>query len=153
MRKQIRFDHTENMFGHSYSYQLPDSDKVTVLENHELNWKVNHKRVTKPFFWFRAPKISVAQLAVTMQDVCNLGAPYELKVWNSDKGLDASLKISDDMDAAQWAWGHTEMWAKWSDDQEKEFIASLKSRKAPKLKVDKHGNIKVKVTVSQISDP
>lgn len=150
MRKQIRFDHTENMFGHTHTYQLPDTDVVTVLENHELNWQVNHKRVSKPFFWFRAPKISVAQLAVTMQDVCNLGAPYELKVWHSDKGLDASLKITDDMDAAQWAWGHTEMWAKWSDAQEKEWVAAQKPRK---LKVLKDGTVKVKVTVSQISDP
>jgi hypothetical protein len=92
-------------------------------------------------------------LQTTMRDLASLEHKFELKVWQSDKGMDASLKIKDDMDASMWAWSHTEMWSKWSDAQEKEFIASLKPRKAPKLKVDKHGNIKVKVTVSQISDP
>lgn len=150
MRKQIRFEHSENMFGHTYTYQLPDQDVVQVLQNHDADWRVNNKRVGKPYFWFRAPHISNAQLAVTMRDLCDLGAMYELKVWHSDKGLDASLKISDDMDAASWAWSHTEIWAKWSQAQEKEFTQSLKPRK---LKVNKDGSVKVKVTVSEISDP
>lgn len=150
MRKQIKFQHVENMFGHTYSYQTLDASTVTVLANHEHNWRQNQKRVSKNYFWFRAPRISQAQLAITLQDLCDLTAPYELKVWQSDKGLDASLKITDDMDAASWAWSHTEIWAKWSAAQEKEFIQSLKPRK---LKVLKDGTVKVKVTVSEIQDP
>jgi hypothetical protein len=150
MRKQIRFEHAENMFGHTYSYQTPDHTMITVLENTEADWMHNHKRVVKPYFWFRAPTISVSQLAVTMRDLCDLATSYELKVWHSDRGLDASLKITDEMDAATWAWSHTEIWAKWSDSQEKEFVQSLKPRK---LKVNKDGSVKVKVSVTTLQDP
>jgi hypothetical protein len=149
MRKQIRFNHTENMFGHTYTYQLPEQEVISVLENHDQDWLINHKRVSKPYYWFRSPRMSVQQLSITMRDLCDLAAPYELKVWHSDQHLDASLKISDEMDAAAWAWSHTEIWAKWSESQEKEFVSSLKPRK---LKVRKDGTVKVTVTVSSIQD-
>lgn len=148
MRKRLKFEHESNMFGHSYFYQH-DQTRVQVLTNCEQAWHVNHKRVSKQFFWFRAPKLTQAQLEVTMRDLGDLASHYELKVWLSDKGLDASLKLTDDMDAAQWAWSHTEMWAKWDDQQELDLAAS---QKPTKIKVDKHGNVKVKVTMSEISD-
>lgn len=150
MRKQISFIHSENMFGHTYAYELPDQAPVTVLENSEHAWHMNHKRINKPYYWFRAPQISQSQLSQTLKNLCDLGTPFELKVWHSDKGLDASLKISDELDASTWAWSHTEMWAKWSDDAEKSWKAEQKPRK---VKVLKDGTVKVKVTVSQITDP
>jgi len=150
MRKQLRFKHSESMFGHTYAYELPDQPKVTVLENHEFDWRENHTRVNQNYYWFRAPKITQDQLRITMQGLCDLASPFELKVWHSDRGLDASLKMSDLMDATSWAWSHTEMWSKWSPEQEKEWVQSNKPRK---LKVRKDGSIQVRVTVSEIENP
>lgn len=151
MRKQLKIAHSETMFGHTYTYQLPDqSDTITVLENHAEAWHLNQKRVSKPFYWFRAPRINNSQLTTTLQNLADLGAPYELKVWHSEKGLDASLKVTDEMDAATWAWSHTDIWSKWSDSEEKSWVAEQKPRK---LKVNKDGSIKVRVTVSEIPNP
>lgn len=148
MRKKIKLRHVENMFGHSYYGDWADQTNVPVLENHCQAWHLNHTRVSKPFYWFRAPTINLEQLRTTLANLCDLSNPYELRMWHSDKGFDASLKITDDMDAAVWAWSHTEMWAKWSQEQEKEFLRSIKP---VKLKVNADGTVKVKVTVSQLT--
>ena len=149
MRQLIKFTHATNMFGHSYSYEK-DQKQVSIIENAEHAWHMKHQRVTKPYFWFRAPNITLQALQITMRDLGLLEHKFELKVWQSDKGLDASLKIKDEMDASMWAWSHTEIWAKWSEAQEKDWN---QGQKPQKLKVNKNGQVKIKVTMSEISDP
>lgn len=148
MRTPVTFDHTENMFGHSYSY-THNGETHVVVANADAAWHTNNKRVTKPYFWFRAPTISKQALAQTLRNLSDLSHKFEFKLWQSDKGLDASLKIKDDMDAAQWAFSHTESWAKWSDAEEKAWLTEQRPRK---LKIRKDGSVKVKVTVSTIQD-
>lgn len=158
MRTQIQFDHSENMFGHTYTCELPvkgadgetPTKKVTLVENHDGAWHLKQRQMRKPYYWFRAPKISQAALAETLRNLSDLEHTYELKVWHTDGVLDASLKIKDEMDTAQWAWSHTDTWAKWSDAEEKEWA---QAQKPTKLKVNKDGSVKVKVTVSTLSDP
>lgn len=151
MRKQIKISHEENMFGHTY-HTMVNTNKITLAANLESDWRKLRGRLNADYFWFRAPKITLPQLTKTIQNLSDLSHKFEFKLWHDadTNTWDASLKLSDHMDAASWAWSHTEMWAKWSDAEEKEWKQSQKPRK---LKVNKDGSVKVKVTVSTLADP
>jgi hypothetical protein len=57
------------------------------------------------------------------------------------------------MDAATFVWGHTEMWMKWDDAQEKDLKQQIKASNKPlRAKVTKDGRVRVKVTVTSLED-
>lgn len=151
MRKQIKIAHSETMFGHTYHTQV--NDQLLILAtNLESDWKKLQGRVNKDYFWFRAPKITVTQIAHSMKHLCDLSNKFDFRIRHDAQSntWDASLKLSDEMDAANWAWSHTEMWTKWSAAQEKAHVQSLKPAK---IKVSKSGRITVRTTVTTITDP
>jgi len=152
MRRKVKFERETNMFGHTY-HMINSDSRVKVTEHQDQDWKKNQSRVSQPCYWFRAPQISLPQLQITLESLTHLDGKYQLEVWQSDRSYDASLKIVTESDAATWAWSHTDIWAKWGQTQEQEFKASLKPRKPTKLKVNKDGTVRVKVTVSELSDP
>jgi hypothetical protein len=159
MRKKLAIQHDRSLFGHTYTLVKGDLS-VEIIKNMDSDFKKNAGRITKNYYWFRAPKISQAALMESMQGLCNLEGKHQLEVWatvneNQEPLFDASLKLVDDVDAASWAWSYTDVWMKWDDAAEKEFKAGLKPQKGLKVYTDKDGNLKVKgnITVSQISDP
>lgn len=140
------------MFGHSYGITTKNGD-VQLVENLENDWMMHQRqRITKPYYWFRAPTITPTQLAQTMQDLVGLEAACQLLVWENHKGeLDASIKFKSEMDTAAFAWSHTEMWAKWSDAEEKQLVLNTKSSNK-RLNISKNGTVKITVDVSHIPD-
>ena len=147
MNKTLEWQHSSNMFGYSYTLVVGDS-KVVVRENLEQDWLVRQKNIRKGY-WFRAPTISVEDLGTTINFLSELENPYNLEVYGDtpDK-LSASLKLSDETDAATLAWTLTGTWMKWSKGDEKD----LKSRRPAQVKVGKDGSVKVKVQVSSLGD-
>jgi hypothetical protein len=151
MRTKIKIDHTSDVLGHSYSFDL-ERDHVALAQGLENDWSaLNRTRLSK-YFWFRAPLITQEQLADTVRGLANLEKPFVFEIWQNEAKLDASLKISDDNDAALWAWGYAHYWQKWSKEAEKEF-KNDHQRKPQKMKVNKDGTVRVKVQVSTIQDP
>lgn len=152
MRKQVKITHVENMFGHTYQTVIQDAP-VILAQNLESDWRTLHGRVGKNYFWFRAPKINLMQIGASLQHLRDLSNKFEFKLWHDadTDTWDASLKLADDMDAASWAWSHTEMWAKWTKQAETELVKSRKQKPA-KIRVSKSGRITVKATVSTIPD-
>lgn len=158
MRKKLSIQHTKNLFGHNHTLVQGDLS-VPLSTNMEIDFKKNASRISKNYYWFRAPKISLESLNETVQGLCNLEGKHQLEIWATvqegrDPQFDASLKLVDDVDAASWAWGYTDVWMKWDDAAEKEFQDALKPTKALKVYTDKDGNLKVKgkVTVTTLGD-
>jgi hypothetical protein len=152
MRTKLDITKSSNMFGHSYGVITKDG-AVQLVDNLENDWMIHQRqRITRPFYWFRAPSITRAQLAQTMQSLSELDGACQLVVWEDHKGnLDASIKFKSEADTAMFAWSHTEMWAKWSDAEEKQLVDKLKVANKT-LKVSKHGTVKVTVETSHIPD-
>lgn len=147
MSKSLAWQHSANMFGHTYHLVLGD-DTVLVRENLETDWQLKQKNIKK-YFWFRAPSISLADLGTTLSFLSELENTYFLEVFGeSQDKLSASLKLSDETDAATLAWTLTTTWMKWSKSEEKE----LKSRRPSKVKVGKNGKITVKVQVTSLGE-
>lgn len=147
MSKSLAWQHSANMFGHTYKLVLGD-DTVLVRENLETDWQLKQKNIKK-YFWFRAPSISIADLGTTLSFLSELENTYFLEVFGeSQDKLSASLKLSDETDAATLAWTLTTTWMKWSKSEEKE----LKSRRPSKVKVGKNGKITVKVQVTSLGE-
>jgi hypothetical protein len=147
MSKSLEWQHSENMFGHTYHLTIGENS-VLVRENLESNWLENQKKSRKSF-WFRAPSVSLSELGTTLSFLSELDNTYFLEVFGdtSDK-LNASLYLSDETDAATLAWTLTGTWMKWSKAEEKE----LKIRKPAKVKVGKNGKVTVKVQVTSLGD-
>ena len=147
MSKSLAWQHSANMFGHTYHLVLGD-EPVLVRENLETDWQLKQKNIKK-YFWFRAPSISLADLGTTLSFLSELENTYFLEVFGeSQDKLSASLKLSDETDAATLAWTLTTTWMKWSKSEEKE----LKSRRPAKVKVGKNGKITVKVQVTSLGE-
>jgi hypothetical protein len=159
MRKKLSIQHDKSLFGHTYTLVQGDLS-VEIIKNMDSDFKKNSSRITKNYYWFRAPKISQDALMESMQGLCYMEGKHQLEVWatvheNQAPQFDASLKLVDDVDAASWAWSYTDVWMKWDDAAEKEFKEGLKPQKGLKVYTDKDGNLKVKgkVTVTELSDP
>jgi hypothetical protein len=147
MSKSLDWQHSANMFGHTYHLVLSD-ETVLVRENLETDWQLKQKNIKK-YFWFRSPSISLADLGTTLSFLSELENTYFLEVFGESKDkLSASLKLSDETDAATLAWTLTTTWMKWSKSEEKE----LKSRRPAKVKVGKNGKITVKVQVTSLGE-
>ena len=152
MRKKAKLVVTENMFGRNFELRCGDQT-VSLAQNLQADqWLRRGKLGTANYWWFRAPSISVAQLEQTVRSLAHMEHAFEFHVWyTADQKLDPSIRISDEIDAATFAWSHTEMWLKWSKESEAEIKSS--SKRAPRITVDKNGRARVKVTVSGIQDP
>lgn len=143
MSKSLEWQKTSNMFGHTYHLKIGD-ELILVAENLEQDWQQRQKPLRKGY-WFRAPSISVADLATTLSFLGDLENSFDLEVMgeSADK-LSSSLRMSNETDAATVAWTLTTTWMKWSKSDEKD----LKSHKPPKIQVTKSGKIKATVTVT-----
>lgn len=150
MRTKIAIDHTSDVLGHSYSFEVAP-DRVQLAQGMEEDWTRLNRARLKKYFWFRAPLVTQDQLADTVKGLANLEKPFSFEIWQNESRLDASLKISDEGDAALWAWSYAHYWQKWSKEAEREFRAGLKS-KAQKVKVNKDGTVRVKVQVTSITE-
>lgn len=152
MRKKAKLVVTESMFGRSFELRCGDQTHSLAQNQQEGQWLRRGRLGTVNYWWFRAPRISVAQLEQTVRSLAHMEHAFEFQVWyTDDQKLDASIRISDEIDAATFAWSHTEMWLKWSKESEAEIKS--RSKRAPRITVDKNGRARVKVTVSGIQDP
>lgn len=158
MRNKLSIKHDKGLLGHTHTLVHEDLS-VEISKNMESDFRKNASRISKNYYWFRAPKISQAALEETVQGLCNLEGKHQLEVWvtqqeNKSPLFDASLKLVDEVDAASWAWSYTDVWMKWDDAAEKEFKDGLKPQKGLKVYTDKDGNLKVKgkVTMTSLDD-
>lgn len=150
MRTKVEIEHKSDVLGHNYSFEVAPN-RVQLAQGMEEDWtKLNRTRLKK-YFWFRAPKITQDQLADTVKGLANLEKPFSFEIWQNEAQLDASIKISDENDAAMWGWSYAHYWQKWSKDAEREYLSDLK-RKPQKVKVNKDGTVRVKVQVSSIKE-
>jgi hypothetical protein len=121
-------------------------------------WKIKSRIFSRKT---RASRSSITGfgLRTTAENLIHLEDRFKLEIWatlkddNQDPMFDASLKIVDQMDAATFVWGHTEMWMKWDDAQEKDLKQQIKASNKPlRAKVTKDGRVRVKVTVTSLED-
>jgi hypothetical protein len=156
MRKKSKLTVTENMFGRSFELKCGDQVHTLVTNQQDGQWLRKGNLGTANYWWFRAPSISVEQLGQTVRSLAHMQHAFEFHVWYTDNKLDASIKISDEIDAATFAWSHTEMWMKWSTQAEAELSKGRRPTPALKATVDKNGKVRVRgqVTVTSMpSDP
>jgi hypothetical protein len=146
------------MFGHSCEIAMGDQ-KWTLVEHQETDFLKKQGRIKEGYYWFRAPKITLDQLSTTAENLAHLEGKFQFDVWatfkeqGAEATFDSSLKILDQMDAATFAWGHTEIWMKWNQEQENDLKKAWKSIAKPKaVKVTKNGTIRVTIEQSSLSD-
>ena len=158
MRNRLLMFRSKSMFGHSCEMAMGDQ-KWTLVENQETDFLKKQGRIKDGYYWFRAPKITLDQLSITAQNLAHVEDKFQFDVWATikDEGVDAtfdaSLKFLDQIDAATFAWGHTEMWMKWDQAQEDELKQAFKNAGKPlKGKLTKNGTIRVKVKVETLDD-
>ncbi len=158
MRKRLSFKRSHNMLGHTCHISTGDH-KFVLVENQEQDFLKKNKSIQEQYYWFRAPRITLDQLRTTAENLIHLEDRFKLEIWatlkddNQDPMFDASLKIADQIDAATFVWGHTEMWMKWDDAQEKDLKQQIKASNKPlRAKVTKDGRVRVKVTVTSLED-
>ena len=158
MRKRLSFHRSHNMLGHT-CHVATGNHKFVLVENQDQDFLKKNKNLGEQYYWFRAPKITLSQLSTTAENLAHLEDRFKLEIWASfkepdqDPKFDASLKIADQIDAATFAWGHTEMWMKWDAAQEKDLVKQLKSSNKPLSgKLTKDGKVRVTVTVSTLED-
>ena len=149
MRKRIKIHHQHSILGHSYHVETAEG-RYELANGISEDWSKLQGRVSTDYYWFRAPTITLAQLSDTVQCLHNMSDKFELAIWADGDKLDASLKVTDHVDAAAWAWSFAHFWAKWSPEEEKEFKAAKKSK--PRLRVSKNGTVKVKVQVTSLGE-
>ena len=161
MREPVTWTHTQSMFGHTYSATL-NEQSWKVVENQEEDWLPKNKKMTKGY-WFRSPKLSLTQLAKTLDFLTSMDHPYWLEVWATVSEVkenetpqptlfDASLRLKNEDDAMMLAYSLTQIWMKWSKENEAEFKQKLKPQKPTKIKINKDGTITAKVTVTSLGD-
>lgn len=149
MRKPVAIQHKTNMFGTTVSIQVGEDTHV-LAENLLKSWKKLNKRQPKAF-WFRAPNATMEQIRTTAQFLENLEQPFHFQIWHDQGKWDASLRVSDETDAATVAWSLNGVLDKWTQEEEQELRAS-RNAKPLKARVGKDGKVRVKVTVSEIPD-
>lgn len=152
-RKQAKIVCETNMFGTKVSVQTSPDDSVVIDANSEVNWQKSNKKLAKDYYWLRAPVVDQSGLQAAAQVLTQVGNPFEFKVWHKDGAIcDASLKLSDESDAALAAWSLNGVWCKWDSDQEAAFVTSQKKPKPLKVHVDSQGRvtIKGKIRVQQV---
>lgn len=158
MRNRLLMFRSKSMLGHSCEMALGDQ-KWLLVEHQETDFLKKQARVKQGYYWFRAPRITLDQLRQTAQNLAHVEDKFQFDVWataqqdSQDVTFDASLKFQDQIDAATFAWGHTEMWIKWDQAQEDDLKRSIKSAGKPLVaKITKNGTIRVKVKVDSLED-
>lgn len=158
MRTRLIMFRSKSMFGHSCEMAMGDQ-KWTLVEHQETDFLKKQGRIKEGYYWFRAPKITLDQLSTTAENLAHLEGKFQFDVWatfkeqGAEATFDASLKFLDQIDAATFAWGHTEMWMKWDQAQEDELKQAFKNAGKPlKGKLTKNGTIRVKVQVDTLGD-
>lgn len=161
MRNRLLMFRSKSILGHSCHMAWEDQ-KWNLVDNQETDFLENQRRIKQGYYWFRAPKITLDQLTTTAQNLSHVEDKFQLDVWASTKDqdlsldkvtFDASLKFQDQIDAATFAWGHTEMWIKWDQDQENQLKKQMKNEHKPLVaRVGKDGTIKVRVQVETLDD-
>lgn len=154
-RKKLKFNVTSNMFGHTISVTDTDGD-VTVLGS-DLNYDPTSRFDTKlkEGFLFRNPTPDPDQfenLWATIESLSgkfNVWLEQEVKKDQKTKTFAYAL-LADKSDATMFAFSHTEF-QKWSKDLDKEAKKEA-NRKPLKARVTKDGRIKVRTTVTTLSD-
>jgi hypothetical protein len=149
MRRKQKFKFESNMFGTEVSL-LTKQGPVLLATGLDRDWSSNQTALAKDYYWFRSPKISVQDLSQTVQGLVTVQGMFDLEVWmNSQQQMDASLKIVDSEDAAEWAWTWTNIWQKWDNALEEEW-AQNQNQKPPTVKINDDGSATVNVTVDSL---
>ena len=156
MRKACEWKNHSGILGHSVT--LVEGSRTWDVASHmDLDWSEKNSPLRKGY-WFRSPRITLAQLAVTLDFLTSMDHRFCLEVWTrpSTKGVDdwfdASLKVSDATDASSVAWSLTEIWMKWDRAQEKNLLADFKPSKPTRIQVGKNGQVTARVTVTTLGD-
>lgn len=147
-KKVIKFHHKTTMFGTTISASSEDGKYNTIIcENMPNNpMKLIAESLNKAFI-FRSSKISIQDLGYTFKILSDFTDKFALAVYQTDDDLYAVIKIKNKNDMEIFGWNCTNIWEKWSLEQEREYWKDF-NKKPNKIFVDKNGNVKVKVTVS-----
>lgn len=151
-RKLCKLKIVENVLGAELQL-VQDDQVVTTLQMEQSDtWRKFNKLAPENYYWFRAPAITQSQLQDTVNLLTGFTNVFEFRVWADGDKLDASLKLTDEGDAAMIAWSMNGIWNKWSTPEEAELKASRKPVKPLRVRVLKDGTIKVKgkVQVTQV---
>jgi hypothetical protein len=152
MRKKMKFNRRKNVLGHTC--ELQHSDQTFALINDSETDVLAHKGKVVQGYWFRAPSITLDQLQTTARNLAFTENKFEFDVHiqtndSNQPKFDASLKFSNEDDAATFVWGHTEMWIKWDDNQEKNW---QQEQKPLRLRQNKDGSVRVTVTMETLGN-
>lgn len=154
MSKKLVWTQETDFFGTKVWLQTKDqSYKELVAENLKTDplSKLNTK--LKDGYLFRNPRTDVDTLASVFETVESLEGPVNLWAELDDKTkvVTTYARIQDAGDATMFAFAQVETFQKWSDEKDKEERKEAK-RKPQKLKVNKDGTVRVKVTATSLTD-
>lgn len=143
-----------DFFGTKVYLQDSDNNRELLAENLTANPLEKMQDSINGGYMFRSPNIPTDAWADSLKSFGTFSSNYSLIFHYDEKSKKVTpvLRVEDQMDAAMFAWTNVEVWQKWSQEKEDEFIASKSADNKPTVFVDENGNLKATVTVTTLSD-
>lgn len=106
----------------------------------------------KKGYQFRSPGISFDKFQSVFETLEQISGPINIWAERDEKteNITAYAVVEEKSDAAMFAWAQVETFQKWSDAQQAEAKAEAK-RKPQKVRINKDGTIRVRVTQTTLS--
>jgi hypothetical protein len=152
--RKLQWNRTTNIFGTTVKLRSRDgSYEIQVAENMDFDPVARLDSKLKEGYLFRSPQIESNLFPHVFESLNMISGPVNIWIEQDKKSekLIGYAVVQDKMDAGMFAFANVEHWQKWSNELEAESRAEAK-RKPQKIKINKDGTIKVKVTTTTLSD-
>lgn len=152
--KKLKWTTETNIFGTKIVLENADQTySEIVAENLTTDPFLKRDNGLKTGYLFRNPTTDVSQLASVFETVESFENKFNIwaELDEKTKNITTYVRVSDKSDATMFAFSQVETFQKWSDDLDKQ--ARKEARRRPqKIKVNKDGSVRVRVTATTLAD-
>lgn len=152
--KKLKWTTETNIFGTRIVLENADQTySEVVAENLKNDPFVKRDSRLRTGYLFRNPATDVSQLASVFETVESFENKFNIwaELDDKTKTLTTYVRVADASDATMFAFSQVETFQKWSDDLDKQ--ARQEARRRPqKIKVNKDGTVRVRVTATTLAD-
>ena len=152
--KKLNWSTETNIFGTKIWLENKDkSFREVVAENLTSDPFAKSNRRLKQGYLFRNPNTEISQLASVFETVQSFEDTFNIWAEVDDKTnvVTTYVRVADKSDATMFAFSQVETFQKWSDQLDKDARKEAR-RKPQKIKFNKDGTVRVKVTAVSLSD-